>query len=671
MNGDLRHYFPISGTEEINGVFYSWDFLSRREGRLNYSTNHDTLQQVDLEQTSGDFQRHIEEIAIARSNGSEGNNELREQVKQDIARERALEILETGNPRDFILDTFKTQHVGDIETAEGILIGTANQSISNSKGVQAAVFGESGRGKSHAARAMLHLFPVRYFMVASLSDKALFYLEADELRPGMTIFSDDARLSEGIEDIIKRSTAFFQEPTVNKVATKEGGKWTAKDLTIPPRINWLLTSVSSQGSEQLVNRQIAFGVDETPEQDAKVTKFELMKALDGRPEFDETDEVLTCREIILNIKENEAGESRLFKVKIPFADRIEWLDKMNRRNLPIFLDMVKGYAALNFKQRKKVDSFLIATEDDFKAAERLYNTRGGFQKLHINEREKEMLQHIAANDGELATSELMQKMKLSGVRVRQIAERLETVLPSFYIEKRSESAKDASDDGKSTITQRNYFCYTGAVTVDMFDSVVSLRERAEDDRFSHFKTTLTPPKPTKIKVVNETQEDQNKHLNQKEAYSNKVSRSSGSSERPLKAETEDCIDARIYSRENTLSDFEPKEKAEEGHISSLDGENSSEPKLKADFKRTLSGQFTAQNLLANDLLNALIQTKQDTAELLSYNSARSITYTNLQSKQRYKQLDGTYYKERFDFLAHTHKAIADALREVVREGEYR
>jgi hypothetical protein len=590
-----------------------------------------------------------------------------EQAKEDGARERALEILENGNPRDFILNTFKTQHIGDIETAEGILIGTANQSISNSKGVQAAVFGESGRGKSHAARAMLHLFPERYFVVASLSDKALFYLETDELRPGMTIFSDDARLSEGIEDIIKRSTAFFQEPTVNKVATKEGGKWTSKDLTIPPRINWLLTSVSSQGSEQLVNRQIAFGVDETPEQDAKVTKFELMKALDGLPEFEKTNEVLTCREIILNIKENEAGEPRLFKVKIPFADRIEWLDKMNRRNLPIFLDMVKGYAALNFKQRKTVDGFLIATEDDFKAAECLYNTRGGFQKLHINEREKAMLQHIAGNGGELATSELMQKMKLSGVRVRQIAERLETVLPNFYIEKRSESAKDASDDGKSTITQRNYFCYTGAVTVDMFDSVVSLRERAEDEHFNHFKTTLTPLKPTKLKVVNETQEDQNEHLNQKEAYSNKVRTSSGSSVRPLKAENEDCIDARIYSRENTLSGFDLQGKAEEKLISSLESENGSEPKLKVDFKRTLSGQFTAQNLLAEDLLKALIQTKQDTAEPLSYNTARGITYTNLQSEERYQQLDGTYYKERFDFLAHTHTAIADALRSIISD----
>jgi hypothetical protein len=34
---------------------------------------------------------------------------------------------------------------------------------------------------------------------------------------------------------------------------------------------------------------------------------------------------------------------------------------------------------------------------------------------------------------------------------------------------------------------------------------------------------------------------------------------------------------------------------------------------------------------------------------------------------RDKQLDGTYYNERFDFLAHTHAAIADALPEIVRD----
>lgn len=65
--------------------------------------------------------------------------------------------------------------------------------------------------------------------------------------------------------------------------------------------------------------------------------------------------MLTCREILLNIEEDETGAARLFTVKIPFAERIEWLDKANRRNLPLFLDMVKGYAVLNFKQRAIVD----------------------------------------------------------------------------------------------------------------------------------------------------------------------------------------------------------------------------------------------------------------------------------------------------------------------------
>ena len=458
-----------------------------------------------------------------------------EQALQDKARERALEILETGDPRSFILETFKTQHIGDNETAEGILIGTANQSIANSKGIQSAVFGESGRGKSHAARAMLHLFPKQYSIIASLSDKALFYLEGDELHAGMTIFSDDAKLSEGIEGIIKRSTAFFQEETVHKVATKEGGKWTAKNLKIPERINWLLTSVDSQGSEQLVNRQIGFGVDETPEQDERVMAFELEKALNGLPEFEVTEDVLTCREILLNIKEDETGAQRLFTVKIPFANRIEWLDKANRRNLPIFLDMVRGYAVLNFKKRVMAGGAIIATEEDFKAAERLYNTRGGFQKLHIHEREKEMIQHIAANGGELLTEELMHKLKLSGVRVRQIAERLETVLPNFYVELRSESVRDGSDDSKSTTTRRNYFCYNGAVTIDLFGSVVSLREPTPDEwEEESTLTTLTPLKehfnPSPIKVVSKNEKPVYSQIMANKEFNNNINKNNNNND---------------------------------------------------------------------------------------------------------------------------------------------
>ncbi|MGA7077014.1 MAG: hypothetical protein WBZ42_10830, partial [Halobacteriota archaeon] len=426
---------------------------------------------------------------------AERDNERR--IIRDRTRERAIRILENANPVKYILYTFKTQHIGDIETAEGILVGAANQCIANSKGIQPAVYGESGMGKSHAVRAMLHLFPASHYMVTSLSDKALFYMEANELRPGMTIFSDDAKISDGIEGIIKRSTAFFQEPTLHKVASKDGGKWTARTLKIPGRINWLLTSVDSQGTEQLINRQIGFGIDVSEVQDDAVTAFELEKARDGMPEFSETEEVLTCRELLVQIKEDELGNERLFTVKIPFAKRIEWRDRKNRRNLPIFLDMVKGYTVLNFMQRKTVDGALIATEDDFKAAAKLYNSRGGFQKLHVTDREKDLLMVISDNGGELTADELMGKLRLSRARIRAIAERLETVLPSFYVEKRSESAQDPSDTGKHTVTQRNYYVYSGDVTLDAFDSVVSLRkptpeEVAEETTYTGY-TPDTPP----------------------------------------------------------------------------------------------------------------------------------------------------------------------------------
>jgi hypothetical protein len=490
------------------------------------------------------------------------------------AHKRAMEILETGDARAFILETFKTQHIGDDETAEGMLIGTANQSVANSKGIQPAVFGESGRGKSHAARAMLHLHPKRYFMIASLSDKALFYLEAGALCPGMTIFSDDARLSEGIEDLIKRATAFFQEKTINKVPQKEGGKWTTKDLEIPPRINWLLTSVNSQGSEQLVNRQLGFDVDETPEQDERVTDFELAKARDGRPEFEITEEVLICRELISTIKEDEKGQARLFTVKIPYAERIEWLDKTNRRNLPLFLDLIKGYAMLNFKQREIIDNVLIATEADFHAAERLYNRRGGFQKLHINEGEKRMLMYIVENGGELTTDGLMRKLKLSRSRVRQLADRLETVLPGFKVEKRTEHARDVYDDDKSTATQHNYYCYTGAVTVDIFGSVVSLRGREKKEHLQSAYTSDTGNYTGDYAgPEHENEKAQNEDLLGKEAIHNKIIDNKEVANRALAANQGVYTRARVYSQDSTVSD--PNSPPSDGSETSICGIESS------------------------------------------------------------------------------------------------
>jgi hypothetical protein len=64
---DFSRYYPISGTETINGVFYSWDFIDRKEGILHYSTNHEPLSAVNLTQTTDDFMRHIQERALEQA----------------------------------------------------------------------------------------------------------------------------------------------------------------------------------------------------------------------------------------------------------------------------------------------------------------------------------------------------------------------------------------------------------------------------------------------------------------------------------------------------------------------------------------------------------------------------------------------------------------------------
>jgi hypothetical protein len=188
---------------------------------------------------------------------------------------------------------------------------------------------------------------------------------------------------------------------------------------------------------------------------------------------------------------------------MPFSACIDWKDKTNRRNLPIFLDMVRGFTILNSSQRNTDDvGRPIATPDDFKAAARLYNSRGGFQRYHINDVEKKFLQAIIQNDGELDTQEAMKALKLGRTRVLALANRLQLV-PGFEIEKRSHNTEDS--DSKHTTTHRNYYCYSGplattggTIQLAAFESVVTLRDCgdcSETDHCHHCHTTVTPLSP--------------------------------------------------------------------------------------------------------------------------------------------------------------------------------
>lgn len=284
-------------------------------------------------------------------------------IEDPKIKSRAIEILRNGNPMDFIINVYSRLHVGDIVLGIVLLLSIVCQSILNSEGLQPKLSGASGKGKTHAAKAMFHLIAdVGYKIEGSLSAKSLFY--HPDLVSGTVVFSDDVRISADLEDTLKRAMSNFQQKTKHYTVSKDRQ---SQSLEIPERITWWQTSVDNHFSDELLNRLFGLDVDDSTEQDNEVTKYQLEMAKRGDVALPEDEDVLVCRSIIHIIK------SKLFKVDIPFADRIEWKGSEDRRNLPRFLDLIRAFAALRFMQRYEfLENEILADIKDFDDAKALF-----------------------------------------------------------------------------------------------------------------------------------------------------------------------------------------------------------------------------------------------------------------------------------------------------------
>ncbi len=302
------------------------------------------------------------------------------------AEEEAARILAEGDPVEFILATIQKKHTGDENTQEAIAISIAGQSCLNTAGLQISVNGDSGTGKSHGLKTHLYLIPRKWKRETSLSAKAAYYMK---LAPGMILFSDDRDPDPDFEEVIKRATTNFQQETVHTTVKDHA----LKVLVIPPRINWYLTSVESHVSDQLLNRQLTFDADSSPEQDNRVFELQKTEAIRGETFGEVTLEVLICRRIYRKIKEN------LFKVKIPFADKVDIRDKANRRLFPMLLDMIRGYTVFKFMQRKQdEEGYLLAEIEDFQQAKKLFEAQKENVVTKLNAKETKIINYISQHD---------------------------------------------------------------------------------------------------------------------------------------------------------------------------------------------------------------------------------------------------------------------------------
>lgn len=379
---------------------------------LYESPNYDFSCRV-VKETFGDDICNFQNCPLSdRIRKREKSNETKEPEAPKHISEKTEEILEKGNPIPYIMQEFHRNHIGDEITGKTILAAVGTQSVLNSSGIQPKLSAGTGKGKSHAVSAILHMVPRKYLLETSLSGKALFH--SDDLKPGTIIFSDDVEPDDDLQEVIKRSSTNFQKTTNHRISVKEGGEWTTKTKSIPPRIVWVLTSVNDNGSLEYLNRQLNLGVNETEEQDMKVMQLLLQKAETGEIEFPVTDETLICREILKDIK------SKLFKVRIPYAQRIEWNDSGNRRNLSQFLDLIRSFAVFDYRHRNRVSEDTIdANEDDFKLALSMYSARANNQRLKLNDNEMNILSKMV-KDQPYTIEDLQNLIKKSATTVKYL-----------------------------------------------------------------------------------------------------------------------------------------------------------------------------------------------------------------------------------------------------------
>ena len=329
---------------------------------------------------------------------------------------RALEILAAGDPLAFILDTFNKTHVGDRTVAECLALSIASQSVVNTNGLHVAVSGNSGKGKSHACRAMLDLIPEDYRLTGTVSDKALYY--ADDLRPGTVFLFDDVSLSDDLQEILKSATANFREPIEHRTVTVDRQLQVS---SIPERCVWWLAKVENPGDDQVMNRMLTVWIDDSAEQDRRVLEHIKRVEADCDHGAGEAD-TQVCRAMWSILKGHRIA------VRIPYAMSIQFSSAANRRNPGMLFDLIKCHAAFRFMRRPSEEGDGVvridATREDFRAAAKLYeaiNREIGSQEAKMTRNEVAALRTIERMGWETFTIRALQEtMGLSYSQTRRI-----------------------------------------------------------------------------------------------------------------------------------------------------------------------------------------------------------------------------------------------------------
>lgn len=380
INGKLKEHFNLKVRDCNTLLTYFKEYAPKPRKEPKQKSKRETLRAEilnDLTERKSTSSDEIDPLDIDYD--EKGISEER----QITAKEKALNIMKTGDPLETILKNVEKDHTGDTKFQELFCVAVASQSCVNTAGIHPSMHGAAGSGKSHAVKTHAHRIRAKHKLESTLSAKAAYY---NRIKPGYIVISDDTEPNEAMEETIKRSTTNFQEKTIHTTVHDGEGAY----HIIPERIIWIFTSVNNNGSDQLSDRQVKCNTNETKEQKNKAVQKQLEESNAGKYGLtDVDDDILVCRYIYDEIK------SKTFRVRIPFADRITFHITDNLRNTQRFLDMIKGFSVIYHMQRETDENgCLLANEWDFELAQELFNSQLESAVTQLTEKERRIIKYI-------------------------------------------------------------------------------------------------------------------------------------------------------------------------------------------------------------------------------------------------------------------------------------
>ena len=389
---------------------------------------------------------------------------------------KAIDILKTGDPVQYIVDGCGSMVIGAENAFRKLVCCISTQNINQSAGLHPKLNGESSGGKTFTVYTFAHHMPSEAVVKGSMSAKAGFY-HHDGNRV-FRILDDYQAGNEDLDTTIKQTSSEFHSPYKHRTVVNQ----MAAVLEIGSEQTWAITSVDSSQEIQVLNRQMPINVDDSLATTRLVNDRTIARYCDGERQYPVNETVLVSRCILQTLR-----DEGYIDVRIPFKDRIEWLDTSNRRNPSIFMDLVIAHTAMFRHQRAKdPGGYYLATIEDFQAARGLFSDKDGEELVkRLTQAERETLEFLVSRPNGVTQNDLAEKLGVSRQRAATIlygqkgAGGLQAKV-AIAETKVSEMIR-ISDDERKTVHKtlyslKDYDRFAG------FDAVVRLKPQADEPR---------------------------------------------------------------------------------------------------------------------------------------------------------------------------------------------